>query len=79
MSNKTNPDAEDLPETTDKEHRNRASLIKNKLRRQLYYRKEKLRKAKEKRERKENRKRKAEQLGEEVRNFGQKIRFLHRT
>lgn len=47
----------------------RSGIIKNKLKRQLLYRREKLRKAKERRERKEKRKRKAEELGEEVRRF----------
>ena len=47
----------------------RSSLIKNKLRRQIFYQKERLRKAKEKREKKESRKRQAEEqveLGEDV-------------
>ena len=44
----------------------RAGIVKNKLKRQLLYRKERLRKAREKRDRKQNRKREAEQLGEEV-------------
>ena len=50
----------------------RSSLIKNKLRRQLFYQKERLRKAKEKRERKESRKRQAEEqteIGEDVSSF----------
>jgi len=42
----------------------RSSLIKNKLKRQLFYQKERLRKAKEKRDRKESRKRKVEELAE---------------
>ena len=41
-----------------------SSLIKNKLKRQLFYQKERLRKAKEKRDRKESRKRKVEELAE---------------
>jgi len=42
----------------------RSSLIKNKLRRQMFYQKERLRKAKEKRNRKECRKRQAEEQAE---------------
>ena len=65
-----NDEANDDPSgTATSRQKGRSGIIKNKLKRQLLYRREKLRKAKERRERKENRKRKAEELGEEVRKF----------
>ena len=62
-------DDHDPSGTTTSRPKGSSSIIKNKVKRQLLYRREKFRKAKERRERKENRKRKAEQLGEEVRTF----------
>lgn len=63
----TNAVDHDVSETASKSQSRRAGVIKNKFKRQLLYRREKLLKAKEKRERKESRKRQAKQLGEEVR------------
>ena len=67
-SNEADGTDQGLAETISTTPKGRASLVRNKLRRQLLYRKERLRKAKEKRDRKEKRKREAEQLGEEVQN-----------
>ena len=64
-----NADDHDPTEANISRRQGRSGIIKNRLKRQLLYRREKLRKAKERRERKENRKRKAEQLGEDVRRF----------
>lgn len=62
------PDGADqvLTQVISTTQKGRASLVKNKLRRQLLYRKERLRKARERRDRKEIRKREVEQLGEEA-------------
>ena len=73
------PDGADqaLTQVISTTQKGRASLVKNKLRRQLLYRKERLRKARERRDRKEKRKREAEQLGEEVQIAMGKLRSLH--
>ena len=73
------PDGADqaLTQVISTTQKGRASLVKNKLRRQLLYRKERLRKARERRDRKEKRKREAEQLGEEVQISIGKLRSLH--
>lgn len=66
----TNVDNQNVTEApVSKRQRGRSGIIKNKLRRQLLYQKEKLRRAKERRERKAKRKREAEQLGEEVNSY----------
>ena len=62
-------DVDDPSGTTTSRQKGRSGTIKNKIKRQLLYRREKLRKGKERRERKENRKRKAEELGEEVNDY----------
>ena len=59
-------DDQDTTGTNTSRQKGRSGVIKNKLKRQLLYRKERLRKAKGRRERKVDRKRKAEELGEEV-------------
>lgn len=76
-SNEANGVDQTLTETISTTPKGRAGLVKNKLRRQLIYRKERLRKAKEKHDRKVKRKREAKQLGEEVQKSTGTLHFLY--
>ena len=74
LSNGEQTESEPRLAATSNKQKWRSGIIKNKLRRQLLHRKERLRKARERHERKEDRKIKAEELGEEVKLRVQKLR-----